>query len=376
VSDLCEGAVAFLLNVYDEDAGLFPFSTRLAEGRLVRDFAHPHTRRYTINSFLGLRRAALCEPSAPSPERVDAMIERFLERQFEKVSSRADLGLLALLLSERDDHGPRDEVLAQLAATASNVHALRASNLQELGWMLWGTSVAARTGAREAEAAAGRIFEVLCDDYVDDRTGLARHSRRLYRRGLVSFGSTVYFLRSMHEYAQLSGSDQAERLFVDGVSRVLGLQGPSGEWPWIISVGSARAVEFYPVFGVHQDSMAMLFLHPALDKDVPWTREAIERSFAWALGQNELGIPMLMSQPHFAYRSIERAEPLGRELRYVRALTNIMMGRSSRVAMGTRVRINPECRSYHLGWILYAWAGRQDLPGTDGERLRVLTATT
>jgi hypothetical protein len=375
VSDLCEGAVAFLLDVYDEDAGLFPFSTCLEEGRLVSEFAHPHTRRYTINSFLGLRRAALCEPSAPSPERVDAMIERFLERQFEQVSSRADLGLLALLLSEKDDHGPRDEVLAQLAA-ASNERALRASNLQELGWMLWGTSVAARTGAPEAQAVAARIFKVVCEDYVDDRTGLARHSRRLYRRGLVSFGSTVYFLRSMHEYAQLSGSDRAERLFVDGVSRVLGLQGPSGEWPWIISVGSARAVDFYPVFGVHQDSMAMLFLLPALDKAVPRTREAMERSFAWALGKNELGIPMLMSQPHFAYRSIERAEPLARELRYVRAVTNVVTGRSSRVATGTRVRINPECRSYHLGWILYAWAGREDLPGTEGERLRVLTATT
>ena len=24
--------------------------------------------------------------------------------------------------------------------------------------------------------------------------------------------------------------------------------------------------------------------------------------------------------------------------------------------------VNRECRSYHLGWILYAWAGRPDQP--------------
>jgi hypothetical protein len=165
----------------------------------------------------------------------------------------------------------------------------------------------------------------------------------------------------MHEYASLTGDAESEALFRNGVERTIDVQGRRGEWPWLFSVGSGRPVELYPVFAVHQDSMAMLFLLPALDAGLPSVREAIERSFAWVLGENELHEPMYAGDPFRAYRSIERTDPFPRATRYVRALANDVHGRTAGPAGAGRVRVNPECRSYHLGWILYVWSRRTAL---------------
>ena len=50
----------------------------------------------------------------------------------------------------------------------------------------------------------------------------------------------------------------------------------------------------------------------------------------------------------------EKATRLGRMLR------SMYMGYCDSFATAEQLRINPECRSYHLGWMLYAFAGRTD----------------
>jgi hypothetical protein len=110
---------------------------------------------------------------------------------------------------------------------------------------------------------------------------------------------------------------------------------------------------------VHQDSMAMLFLHPALDRGVPGANEAITRSLAWVFGENELGRPMFVEEPFFAYRSIERAERAQRVRRYARSVWHRLSPHPA-TPNARRVRLNDECRSYHLGWVLYVWSNRPE----------------
>ena len=101
----------------------------------------------------------------------------------------------------------------------------------------------------------------------------------------------------------------------------------------------------------------MLFLHPALDGGLP-VSDAIEKSLAWVMGRNELSTPMIHDRPFAAYRSVERIERLPRARRYLRSASRSVSGAAGRSAEGRGVRINTECRSYHLGWILYVWSGR------------------
>jgi len=185
------------------------------------------------------------------------------------------------------------------------------------------------------------------------------HSDRRYRRRVASFGAVTYFLRALHEAATAFGDEDADQLFTAGLERTLALQGPLGDWPWMIDPVSGRSLDRYPVFAVHQDSMAMLFLLPALDRGVVGARQALDRSLDWALGRNELGIPMYVDDPIFvAFRSIERRERAPRARRYLRSSANVLMRRSGETERAPALRLNSECRSYHLGWILYAWCGR------------------
>jgi hypothetical protein len=174
----------------------------------------------------------------------------------------------------------------------------------------------------------------------------------------VSFGGLVYFLRAMHEYQQATGDEEAGALFERGVRLALDVQGSRGEWPWLMSGASGAIVDAYPVFSVHQDSMAMLFLLPALDRGVPGISEAVSRSLAWCFGENELAVDFYVREPFFAYRSIERVDRAPRLRRYLRSL---VPSSRSPVFGSSDVRLNPECRSYHLGWILYAWSGRPEV---------------
>jgi hypothetical protein len=334
VDALRNGSLAFLERDWDDDRALFSFSASYREGKLERDYTHPQTRRYTINSLLGLQAAGAVG--------VDRLVDRFLARHRETLRNPADVGLLTVLLSE----GGRRPPLHALARAAERQHL----DAQDLGWLLWGACAAG------AEDVARSLFARLDEQYVNPRTLLPSHSLSRYRRRISSFGALVYFLRATYEYSQAFGDERAATLFRRGVDSALELQGPRGEWPWMIDVGTGRAFDLYPVFAVHQDSMAMLFLLPALAHGHPGVAEAIERSLAWTSGDNDLGIRMTSDLPCFlAYRSIERSESLPKLHRYARHLAR----RAATPAPPKRLRLNSECRSYHLGWILYAWSGER-----------------
>ncbi len=65
---------------------------------------------------------------------------------------------------------------------------------------------------------------------------------------------------------------------------------------------------------------------------------------------------MILTEPYpWIYRSIERVERAPRIRRYLRGLGSPPTTDPPR-ASGRRLRINRECRSYHLGWVLYAWS--------------------
>jgi hypothetical protein len=368
--DLCRASTAFLLESWSEELGLFPFSTSVAEGSYVHDYRRTTAIRYTVNTLLGLAEAARATGS-PTLSDVRELTERFLFRQYGAIASYADLGLLLVLLRDDLERPAAHDALERLTRLVAGEGA-RELELQSVAWMLWGLSAAAPASGAAA-AAAGRLFEILQRDFLVDGSAFPRHSRSVLRGTAVSFGALVYYLRAAREYAALTGDPRAATQFESGVRRLIDIQGPDGEWPWLISPRSGRALEFYPVFAVHQDSMAMLLLHPALDAGVPSARQAIERSFSWALGRNELGEPMYVDEPFRAFRSIERTPLLpkldraseqpraGGAACYARALRSAALGRTARIARGRRVRVNPECRSYHLGWLLYVWSARLPL---------------
>lgn len=350
---LLEDAAGFLADVYDEDAALFPYSTLLGPSGHVNDFAHPQTRRYTINSLLGVGEAVRHGvPVGPVLSDVDACVERFLARQAPLVEDPADIGLLLVLLSERDlAPAARATALGRLRAALPERSRL---DMQTLAWMLWGAVACARAGDADAGWVADRTFAAMLADFVDTRSAMPRHTLKPARRHVVSFGAIVYYLRALHEYASLTGDGRAEGLFRRAATTVIGAQGELGEWPWMFDARTGVPFDLYPVFTVHQDGMAMLFLFGAIERGLAGARQAVADSVAWGFGRNQLGRRMYREEPFAAYRSIHRAGRALRARRYVRSY----MPRPAAPIAADRVRINRETRSYHPGWMLYSWAGR------------------
>jgi hypothetical protein len=353
---LLAGCVEHLLDVWEPREGLFPFKTELVDGGYVNDYAGPFAARYTITSLLGLAEAARHEVNGVTPGDVADMTRVFLDRRGPTVRGIADLGLLAVLLSSLGEDRDRERTLAAVDGAVA-AHATGRLRMQDLAWALWGAAAAAEGGSDHGASLAHVLSALVRSRFVHPDSGLPRHTTRRYRRNLVSFGALAYFLRAMHEAARAVDDAQADSLFVSGVARALELQGPRGEWPWMIDASTGTAIDRYPVFTVHQDSMAMLFLLPALDAGNRAAAQAVDRSLSWAFGDNELGTRMYVDRPFFAYRSIERRERASRLRRYGRSLAYSVTGRPS-AHEGARVRLNDECRSYHPGWVLYAWAAR------------------
>src|SRR5439155_8910003 len=196
IERLYAGALDFLPRSFDDARGICSFKAELVAGELVQDWSHPVAPRYTINSLLGLHAAGY--------DGAELLTERFLE--LNEITNPADKGLLAVLHCERSDLERAAELVPQL-------HELAGARLemQDLAWLLWGACAAARAGIADAEPAAFALLTRMLDDYVHPRTGLPRHSLRPYRRGIVSFGSLVYFLRALHEAAVTFGNGRAER---------------------------------------------------------------------------------------------------------------------------------------------------------------------
>ena len=117
-------------------------------------------------------------------------------------------------------------------------------------------------------------------------------------------------------------------------------------------------MDWYQIYSVHQDSMAMLFLLPALELGVEGAKEAIRKSYLWLFGNNELNKFLILKEPFFIYRSIKRRENFEREKRFLRSIKNSAFNKQAKSVSPQKLSINTECRSYHLGWILYAWSGR------------------
>jgi len=364
--DMVERAVEFLAATYCEERALFPYSSRYHDGEYASSYEHPLAVRYTLISLLGLHRALREAPRDDFRARAGELVARAAEAHGARLSSEADAGLLLLLLSEATTRpAQRAELASRVLATVAGSGARRLT-MQDLGWMLWGTVAAARTGTPQAADAAAAVHALVAGDFVDRVSQMPRHALARARRRLVSFGSLTYYVRSRREWAEYAGDEQAARATDAALATALALQGPLGQWPWLLDTRRAVILDAYPIFSVHQLSMAMLFLLGVADAGSEAARSAIERSFAWVRGENELGRAIAVDDGRFVYRSLEtrprEANRFSRGIRYGRTMPRAVAHRPDEWRRRRRVYVNPESRSYEWGWLLYAWSGRADQP--------------
>jgi hypothetical protein len=250
-----------------------------------------------------------------------------------------------------------DRIRARVLAK-DNWNGFRA---QDLGMLLIGVVAQAARDPKWSRLATD-LAGFLRDRYFCG-SGLFRDALGGFRQRYGSFATNTYLTLASYIYGEHANDDR----FIDMANRctrkLIHLQGADGEWPWFFDAVRGVVVDFYEVYSVHQYGMAPAFLEHAEAHDVGEARGALTKGFRWTFGSNQLHRLMFVPELSLSIRSqVRKFERGTNKIRMLRALKNSMLGRSDHLTGERGVALRLECRSYELGWVLWSFGQRKDLP--------------
>jgi len=256
----------------------------------------------------------------------------------------------------------------QLFARALATNWERQANLcnaVELGWIVQACTLA----AKEQDNLESHVRPVL-DEARNRLIGLFRPQQNLFQRHnrsgirevlsrhITCFADQVYAILALSNYSVLFSEKESAELVAEATEKICQLQGPLGQWWWHYDTTEGKVCEEYPVFSVHQDSMAPMAIMASDRLTGQNHYREIERGLRWLYGNNELNHELVLDGAGIIWRDIEKRE-VGKISRILRALLCVAGCQFLHSFAGkcfAGFRVNYECRPYHLGWILYAWA--------------------
>lgn len=229
----------------------------------------------------------------------------------------------------------------------------------ELSWAL--TSLVAGDREPVESALAREIADTLIDSF-NRQSAIFPHAPK--RKGLSSlrshvscFADFVYPIQALSFYYQATGDPQAAEIACACAGKMCKLQGPQGQWWWHYDVRTGRVVERYPVYSVHQDSMAPMALFALADACGIDYSQAIEKSLNWLKNPPEFQGSLIDRKRNIIWRKNARREPF-KLVRKIQASMSYLHPSFRAPGMDIffpPVSIDYESRPYHMGWILYAW---------------------
>lgn len=359
LGELAELSLDVLPQMRDAESGLFSHKTLSRDGAYVNQGTNV---LYSTVSLVGIlsqnRRSA------------DSVLElgAAMDAAHAAVARRGVPGELANMVwaCALAGDGRGAELLARLAGTEP-----RLCPSGELGQVLYGLVAGAGAypaGRDAAMSAAAACAEELLRRY-SARAGVFRASPRRFppRRELLEarfahFAAQVYPLHGLTAHCLATGAEPP--LALHGVAeRIAAAQGPLGQWWWLYSCRARVVVEGYPVYSVHQDGMAFLGLARLAELGAGDFGGALAKGLGWLDGKNELGAELIGGEPRLIPRCVMRAgsdadAPYGiSRANFAKAIGRSLaprVGGDRTEAEPGRLEVLRECRSYHLGWLLYA----------------------
>ncbi|MEZ5079024.1 MAG: hypothetical protein R2725_16470 [Solirubrobacterales bacterium] len=362
---LAERSLDALAAMFDEGTGLFSQKTEVVDGAYANRGANV---LYSAVSLVGIlrQRRRPADGVLPVGRALDGIHAATLRSR-----RPGEIANLVWAMSIAEDRRG-----AELLDLLVEVDPAGCSS-GELGQVLYGLSIGAETHAagrdRAIAAATAAAAELLARFVPGPSVFRASPRRRLPRRellevGLTSFAAQVYPLHGLTAFHLLSGEGPPAAMAAVA-DRIVEAQGPLGQWWWIYSSRQRVVIEGYPVYSVHQDGMAFLGLLELERLGLGDFAGSLALGLDWVFGENELGAGLARGEPWLVHRCIQRigsdadgAYGVSRaNLRQVfwRSLAPLAAGERTGAAPG-RLEILEECRSYHLGWLLYADSLVQD----------------
>jgi hypothetical protein len=319
----------------------------------------PHGRslRYTLMSLLGLEKAAAAghDPGTDLERVHDALWQAIDDPELEP----GDYGL-HLWLDARAGRGRAGELLPRLERALAANGGLPARVGMELGWIVTGLAEQVAAGNRDADAG----FRAALDQLLGANrapSGLFRHYGDGRRRGrFPNFATQIYAVLALSTAGRHGLDERALPAARAAADKLLELQLSDGGWPWLFDAERGRVVERYEIYCVHQHAMAPMGLLELAGAtgDGRYT-QAVDYGLGWIAGRNELAANMVDAPDGLVYRGIRRRG---------RWADAALAGGSALALLGgpeapktRKPELDTTDRPYSMGWILEAWAGREDV---------------
>ena len=343
-----------LRRMYLHDQYMFAFRIRRdASGDLVEGVSP----RYTAIALLGL--LAEEEKSVRGVlggNDVPGVTQKLLDG----LPRETNLGTVALTLwLARTISDPRAAVALDRVRQLDPVGG--AHPIVELAWVLMALSILsdhADSDGRLARSVADRLLASF-----HERSGCFPHwpagvTRSRFRAHVACFADVVYPIQALCHFHMWSNCRESLAVAKRCGEFMIQCQGSAGQWWWHFDVRTGRVVEKYPVYAVHQDAMAPMALFALEEATGENAWAAVEKGMTWLSFAPEIAHSLIDRDAGLIWRKVARREP-GKLSRALQAGASRLHG-SVRVP-GLNVLFPPtsvdyECRPYHLGWLLYAWA--------------------
>jgi hypothetical protein len=294
-----------------------------------------------------------------------AMLPELWPRIVDDCESITDIGDIALSLwAGLASNADRCDLFALKLLSAWQNRQNRCSAV-ELGWIVQACTVALsarRSLGTDLKTALNQAHTKLISLFRPAHGLFQRHDRRgltqVIGRRIACFADQVYPILALSSYGLQFNDRQSIEYAAAAADKICHVQGSLGQWWWHYDTAAGVVCEGYPVFSVHQDAMAPMALFASDKASGRNHLEKIELGLRWIFGNNELSTNLFQPDLGLIWRDIERRDA-AKAWRAAKALLCLCGWQPSQDAIDKSqigFRINYECRSYHLGWILYAWA--------------------
>jgi len=361
IKEITHTAIMGLQRFYHNYDKIFPYTAKINND--VDFYAQGYSFRYAVISHIGISKWLIYHPH--DKQHLPTLWGSILS----EISKVDDIGDIALSLWAGCEK-PTDTDIEIIIDKLINLWCAQKEgcNSVELGWILKACLMAIELNPESYHKLISVMKESyvrLCDHYNPTAQLFRRHKRKGFIQKIYGqiacFADQVYPIIAMSHYGKLYDDHNANTISDHVVNKICEYQGKYGQWMWHYDVMHNRLCEEYPVFSVHQDAMAPMAIFASDEVNHQDHGEAIELGMQWIFGNNELGKNLVLQEQGIIWRDIERVEPQKRT-RNIKGLCctygiKSLGDRLTKKYMGN-FKINYECRPYHLGWILYAWADK------------------
>jgi hypothetical protein len=284
----------------------------------------------------------------------------FARRLISKLSIESNIGDIALLAWAASELSLGERMRAYELLTQRNA-AVCPCFVVEAAWVLSALAAAGEQidVSAQARAAADRLISAFSMN-----AGVFPHwthptQAPWARRHVSCFADQVYPIQALARFSAAQRDSAALSTAARCAEQICRVQGPDGQWWWHYDARNGNVVEGYPVYTVHQDSMAPMALLDLHDAGGPDFAPAIRRGLGWMESAAEVNRTLIDDDLALIWRKVARRGPS----KFVRSVRAVL----SRIHPGLRAgvldrafpprAIDYEDRPYHLGWILFTWLG-------------------